>query len=181
RQGPGTREMEGDGDNGAQPGATRETEQERVREWIPDQRLESDARDTERAAHEKSEQRTRQPELPNNRRGQQVSKRHVRRPEEQRRRERRKDRRREQDVPHGAASRRRRRSRIASAARGPGRPKRCPGRKRNRALRTARTTRHSGRMAYRGGTALSDSSATKSGSRAAIVSIETCAEGAPTS
>src|SRR3989442_12218261 len=173
--------MEGDGDNRAQPGAAREPEQEWVREWIPDQRLESDARDTKRAAHQKSEQRTRQPELPDDRRGQQVTKRHVGGPEQQRRAERRKDGRREQDVPHRAASRRRRSSRIASAARGPGRPKSWPGRKRNRALRTARTTRHSGRMAYRGGTALSDSRATKSGSRAAIVSIETCAEGAPTS
>src|SRR2546422_1424958 len=168
--------MEGDGDNRAQPGPTREPEQEWVREWIPDQRLESDARAPKRAAHQKSEQRPRQPELPDDRRGQQVTKRHVGGPEQQRRRERRKDRRREQDVPHRAASRRRRSSRIASAARGPGRPKSWPGRKRNRALRTARTTRHSGRMAYRGGTALSDSSATKSGSRAAIVSIETCAE-----
>src|SRR5256884_4980358 len=98
--------MEGDGDNRAQPGATREPEQEWVREWIPDQRLESDARDTKRAAHQKSEQRTRQPELPDDRRGQQVAKRHVGGPEQQRRRERRKDRRREQDVPHRAVSRR---------------------------------------------------------------------------
>src|SRR5438046_7646934 len=96
--------MEGDGDNRAQPGATREPEQEGVREWIPDQRLESDARDTKRAAHQKSEQRTRQPELPDDRRGQQVAKRHVGGPEQQRRRERRKDRRREQDVPHRAAA-----------------------------------------------------------------------------
>src|SRR5207247_7970671 len=69
REGPGTGDMEGDGYHRAEPGATRETEQERVRERITDQRLESDARDAARTAHEQRERRTRQRDLADGRAG----------------------------------------------------------------------------------------------------------------
>src|SRR6266487_1435971 len=172
--------MQRDRQDRAQPCPARQSQQKRIRERIADQRLEGRAGNAQRTADEKGEQRARGAQIPHDIGAQQLVERHGGGPEHHARNEGQNSDDQQQRPFHRDAvpPNRTRSARTASPDRGPGRPNNDPGSSRKWPSRTARTARHSCLLANAGIAPESDSTAIHWGSRAAIVSSETCAEGA---